>query len=375
MAVVAPFTVPTTAMPKLSFKSPNEILAMEFDDSDLILGDRIMAETQSAALCGAGGVGKSRVIQQIAVCQILNLPFCDRLVTHGRPRKWLFFQTENSMRRQKWDTAHLKKWVEHLYPGDASKWELVEQHLLHHTLENDDDEVLQVEVAAPMIEAAIAEHKPDVPVFDPLKDFTFGDLNQDQDMLAVIRELKRLAKEGNPNRAAVFLHHALTGKAGALKAVGYDRSSFGRNSKALQATMRAQVNMVPYDGTNNERLVVACGKNNNGPEFKPFAIELNTLPGTAGFMIYELMPDFDVEKWQEEMANGKAKKPLCSVEGMAELLPTDGSGWEKIKLVKAAMRETGISQATGYRLVEDAIKDKLIHFSKVEKLCFAQRPQ
>jgi hypothetical protein len=342
---------------------------MEFDDSDMILGDRIVAETQSAALCGVGGVGKSRLIQQIAVCQILNRPFCDTLATHGRPRKWMFFQTENSMRRQQWDLRHLKKWVEHLYPGDPGKWELVEQHMIQHTLEKDEDELLQVEVAAPLIAAGIADHKPDAAVFDPLKDFTFGDLNQDRDMLAVVQELKRLAKAGDPKRVPFFLHHAITGKMGALRAVGHDRASFGRNSKVLLATMRAQINVAPIDGENNDRLIIGCGKNNNGREFKPFAVELNTLPGTAGYMIYELIPGFDLEEWKEEMTNGKEKEPLCSIEEIAAKCPADGA--TRATLAKFAQNR-GVPRASAFRLVEKTLTKGLLHLSKIDELCYPQ---
>ena len=104
--------------PQLLLRSPNEILAMEFDDSDLILGDRYLAETQVMSLCGAGGVGKSRIVSQIAVCQRLGIPF-GLLPTHRRPRKWVFFQTENSVRRQKFELTCLRNWVEKHHPG---KW-------------------------------------------------------------------------------------------------------------------------------------------------------------------------------------------------------------------------------------------------------------
>src|SRR5438552_6883380 len=89
----------SSSKPSLSFRSPNEILAMEFDDSDMILGDRYIAEGQLGSLCGGGGVGKSRLISQVAVCQRLGVPFCGMPI-YGPPRKWMFFQTENSLRRQ-----------------------------------------------------------------------------------------------------------------------------------------------------------------------------------------------------------------------------------------------------------------------------------
>ena len=149
--------------------------------------------------------------------------------------------------------------------------------------------------------------------------------------------------------------------------MGYDRSSFGRNSKALMATVRAQINVVPYGENNNDRLVISSGKNNNGPEFEPFVMELNTLPGTDGYMIYDLLPDFDLAAWKERLADGKKEEPLAPLEMLPDLFDGDGSGLEKIGLVRRAMKETGVSQATGFRLVERALKKKLLHYSKVEK--------
>lgn len=352
----------------LSFRSPNEILAMEFDDSDLILGDRYLAETQVMSLCGAGGVGKSRIVSQIAVSQRLGIPF-GLLPTYGRPRKWMFLQTENSVRRQKFELTCLRNWVERHHPG---KWELVNEGLLYHTLETDTDGLLHIEIAAPLILAGIMEHKPDVPVFDPIKDFTTGDLNADRDMLAVAYELTRLAKCGNPKRAPLFVHHALTGKLGATKAVGYDRSSFGRNSKVLMATVRAQINVVPYDENNNDRLVIASGKNNNGREFEPFAVELNTLPGTDGYMIYEVWPHFDLETWQEGLTAAKKKKgPRCTPEMLVELaFNGDGEGLKKAALAKLAMDETGVGRAYSFDLVREAVDRGLLIYSKSDKLCY-----
>src|SRR5688572_8779773 len=61
----------------------------------------------------------------------------------------------------------------------------------------------------------------------------------------------------NVDRAAVVLHHALTGKLGAARATGYERSSFGRNSKLLQAWTRGQINLAPASAHDNSKLVAS----------------------------------------------------------------------------------------------------------------------
>jgi hypothetical protein len=60
---------------ELSVRSPEEILAMNFLDSDLYLGDGLFAKGQCGAVIGPAGVGKSRIVTQIACSFILGTPF------------------------------------------------------------------------------------------------------------------------------------------------------------------------------------------------------------------------------------------------------------------------------------------------------------
>src|SRR5688572_9100744 len=85
----------------------------------------------------------------------------------------------------------------------------------------------------------------------------------------------------------------LTGRVGAARATGFDRSSFGRNSKLLYAWTRGQINIAPQGPNDNSRLVVSCGKCSNGEEFPPFGIRLN-----RELMIYEPDPQFNLPDWE-----------------------------------------------------------------------------
>ena len=87
-------------------------------------------------------------------------------------------------------------------------------------------------------------------------------------MTATLSAIGRVTSQGDPKRIPVVLHRALTGKSGAARAIGYDRGSFGRNSKVLLGWTRAQINLAPYEADNNEVLVVASGKANNAEEFE-----------------------------------------------------------------------------------------------------------
>jgi hypothetical protein len=160
------------------------------------------------------------------------------------------------------------------------------------------------------------------------------------------------------------LHHALTGKAGASKATGFDRSSFGRNSKALFAWTRAQINLAPAEAENNGRLIVACGKCSNGREFPTFAIRLN--PET---MIYECDSTVDVAAWQSAVT-GKSEGPDLTpaiVAGVvAELCKADGAP-KKPQIVKALRAETGCVSGSAYRAIERAERSRRIHFTEATK--------
>lgn len=339
----------------LTFRKPSEILALAtaLDDSDMILGDRLLAESQPFTICGQGGIGKSRLLLQLAACQILGADFIG-METHGPPRRWIIVQTENTNRRLSHDLAKLRDWS-----GD--RWSEIDEKLVLHTLETDDDSFVNIEASEGSLAAAFAKHQPDIVVFDPLNAFTSGDLNSDVDMRAVCVRLSRVVKRENPRRALVVLHHALTGRSGAAKAVGFDRASFGRNSKVLLAWTRGQINLSPASEDDNETLVVSCGKNSNGREFKPFAVRLN--PET---MLYEVLSNFDFDAWKGAIA-GKPKRK-CTAEQIANLVGDEGVS--KGELVKRATEKTGVSRASAYRLIEEACQKSCMRFDSEAKKYF-----
>ena len=81
----------------------------------------------------------------------------------------------------------------------------------------------------------------------------------------------------------------------------------------LLAWTRAQINVAPGKPDNNETLILACAKNNNGLEFPPFAARLN--PET---MIYEVDADFDIDAWREEISKPTKSNRTPPVENAAE---------------------------------------------------------
>ena len=341
-----------TAPTRLTIRTPAEILAMTFDPNDCVWGDWLIACGEKTATVGPGGIGKSRLWVQAAICQILGRPFLC-FDTHGPAKRWLFLQTENSNRRLQTDLAYFEKWV-----GPAD-WKRVCEHLFIHTLENDWDTMLSLDDAGAVerLESAIKDTASDFVVWDVLRDYGIGDLNKDQDMGATLQTIARLTRKGDVQRKRipVVLHHAGTGKAGAAKAIGYDRASYGRNSKVLFGWARSMINIAPGSSDENPPLVISCGKNNNGAMFPTFAARFN-----AETHIYELYLEFDLETWSADVSGKTSDKPLLTPERVGQLCK---GPMTKAELVKAIKGDCFCSPATAYRQIKKAEKAKRIKFN------------
>lgn len=342
-ALVVPVTPPSQEEPKpqpplkpalkpLTVRSIDEIMAYQPDDNDLILSDGYLCKGERTVWLGQGGLGKSRLSIQLACCCTLGHDFLG-IETRGKGQRWLFLQTENGMRRLKYDLEHMQQGY------SLSEWQHIQSHVFFHTLEGDEDGVILLNEKEHFVRAGelILRVDADVVVVDPLRDSHGGDLNGDQEMTCATRNLTRLAKVGGrTDRVLLVLHHALTGKAGAGKATGFDRSSFGRNSKVLQGWTRAQINIAPGSAENSDVLVIASGKNNNFKEFQPFAIELDSRT-----MSYQVKPDFDMEAWQAEITGTKKGMKNAGEDDIFALLRAAGGRLEKKKLIEQGRAKTG----------------------------------
>ena len=337
----------------LTVLTVEEILALPKDEHSCLLGDRLLAKGQSLVIAGPPGLGKSRLVLQLVVACIIGRAWCG-FETHARPLRWLVLQTENGAERLKADCAALLK-----YAGDF------DQTALHiQVIQSDQDGFLCLADPATVsrIEATIRHVRPDGIVADPLRDFGIGDLNSDADMIATLRELSRIVRLGNPDRALVLLHHALTGRAGAAKAFGLERTGFARNSKTLLGWARAQINVIPGAEDNNEQLVLTCGKNSNGKEFPPVAVRLN--PAT---MIYEPDTSFDINDWRQELSRAAGSgRTRVNPQILRELLET-GRHYDKREIVTAIMAEKGVGKTRAYELIDQAKGRGVLHFNKGTK--------
>jgi hypothetical protein len=280
-----------------------EIVEMTFSEDGAILEIGYLERGSVLAICGAAGIGKSRFVIQLAIMCVPQIRI------HTLQNEWDGFM-----------------------------------HL-------DDDTV----VAG--IEILIDEFKPDVIVWDPLRDFSIGDLNSDADMGATLSKVGELTKRNDATRAGVIIHHSLTGKIGFSKAVGYDRSSFGRNSKVLVSWARAQWNLAPPASEDNAELIIGSGKCNNNEEFVPFGIRLD--PET---MTYAKDDSIDIEGWRAEMGVSQKVNAKSSLETVVQFVErTKERGIRRPDLLKSLEEQTGSKRTACQKWIKVAVdKEKIV---------------
>jgi hypothetical protein len=341
--------------PPLTIRTIDEILAMEFDPADLILPNGYLVLGERTVMCGMGGVGKSRLTVQLALCCRTGRKFLG-WETCGRELRWLFLQTENSCRRLQ---ADLQRMMSAFTPAER---EAINAGVFFHTLERDEDGFLALDMEnRERITDAIAKTEANIVVFDPLRDFGIDDLNADVHMTETLREISRIIRRGNPRRVPLVIHHGLTGKTGIQKVIGFDRSSFGRNSKVLFMWTRAQINVAPVRPDDNSVLIIASGKSSNTTEFAPIAVRLN-----PDSLIYEVDADFDIESWREQITNTGKRRAALQPQMLGECL-TKGREYDLKRLTAIVMEHFVVQKTCAYDLIRKAKGCGVLHYNKMIK--------
>ena len=319
----------------LTIRTIDEILCMTFDPADLILPNGYLTAGDLTAICGIGGIGKSRLTMQFAMCCRAGRDFLG-WPTNGRDLRFLFLQTENSCRRLQSD---LQRMLSAFKPDEQTH---IKEGIFFHTLEGDDDGFLALDAEnRKRIEQAIIETGADVIICDPLRDFSLDDLNSDKVMGDTLRDILRVTKRGNPKRVPLTVHHAVTGKAGVQKVTGWERASFGRNSKVLLMMSRAVINIGQARPDDNAVIIIASGKCNNAQEFKPFAAQID-----FDTLLYARDDDFDIQNWQNEITRkgtgtGRTTPTKGTIEDMFNLIPPTGSISQTLLLATATDESMG----------------------------------
>jgi hypothetical protein len=229
----------------------------------------------------------------------------------------------------------------------------IKSGILVHTLEGEDDGFLLLNDPDNQQRAidAVLESGADIVVWDPLRDFTSDDLNKDMAMNETLRTIRSITRTGNPLRTCLVIHHAGEGKAGVARAIGYDRGTFGRNSKTLKTWARAQINIAPATPDDNTQIIIASGKCNNFEEFSPLCARLN--PDT---MLYELVQEFDFDAWRDSLS-AEREKPTTDI--VLKVLRDAGGGLSKNETV-LRLQNAGIGKHTARALIAQALDNNEI---------------
>jgi hypothetical protein len=314
----------------------------------------IMGETSNAAkhsywrdgevalLVGPGGVGKSRLLLQMAICQILQRDFIG-FTMFGPPRRWLLLGNENSALRLKDEVSAM---TSHL-PNDHMM--LLEEYLRIQPVVDDSSRTVSLddgEARARLITAA-GEHRPDILCVDPWEAFILeGDCNDSRNTRASIGELLRIFRPFSERFSLLVVHHAREGAQAARMAEGYDAGAFLKGSKTLRSMARFMINVAPGDAEKRAKIVVSCGKSNNGPNFTSRGAELQ--PTTMSYLIDD---DFDLNSWRLDV-EGKRGQKACSIRDLVEAVR---SGHSKTRAIVAAVGgKNGASESAVKRRMKDA---------------------
>ena len=320
---------------------PSEFLNYEPPPGQDLLGDGLLRRSELCLLAGQGGLGKSRLSLWLALCQITGRPWCG-LPTKGAPATWLFVGNENSVVRWKTDLRQMQK------NFSADEWALIETKLRLVALVEPADGVMILSESAARLAATLAAHKPDVLVLDPWAAFIPGNENDTQDTRDALAYLFGILRQEAPTAAVLVVAHARTGRDQAKRAADcFDGGGFVRGSKVLFSTARAQLNLAPGDSDDAERLVLACGKTNNGERF-----ETRGLLFDSETFAYGLDPDFNLTEWRA-VVEGKSNTPSLT---MADLWRVVESGECKTGKIADRLKQThNASKRTVERLLSRAV--------------------
>lgn len=269
-----------------------------------VLGEGVISLGQMTTLIGQGGTGKSRVVMQIAISQVLGWHFAG-MSTHPEPLRHLLIGTENSIYRQKSDYLKMTGGL------TDSQREKVDAHIFFHIVRQIDDAFIHLgsdDIRRRWLDT-IQLTEPNCIYVDPFGEVNVGDINKDADVRHTLRELTKVCRRFDPTTAIVIVHHGRTGRQNIAQAVGWDKGNFGLGSKALYSGTRSQINIAPADPNDHARIVVSCGKSNDAKPFDPVGLKLNDET-----MLYDTDTSFDLNAWKDDVEGKRSTANFTIVE-------------------------------------------------------------
>ena len=293
---------PLEALEAADKYSTADALDIEADDSEPpeeIWGGLRLAPGQLMEVIGGSGLGKSRMMLNLAVNQVLGRDFAG-LPTCRRPLKWLFYGNENGFYRFRNDLRQMLKFC------SSEQRERLRGHIFLPTMARPKDVYVSFadEENRVKLKTTIRYRDADVVVLDPWGAVIDGDELDDGDVRKTIFEIMDiLAANVEKPTAGIILNHSRNGARELADAAGFSAANYGKNSKAIFSVMRNVWNLRPaHIADQITKIELIHAKSSDFAAYEPRAVDFDPRTFT-----YDLDPAFDHVAWQSELEELKRK--------------------------------------------------------------------
>jgi len=281
------------AADKFSTADALDIEADESEPPEEIWGGLRLAPGQLMEVIGGSGLGKSRMMLNLAVNQVLGRDFAG-LPTCRRPLKWLFYGNENGFYRFRNDLRQMLKFC------SSEQRERLRGHIFLPTMARPKDVYVSFadEENRVKLKTTIRYRDADVVVLDPWGAVIDGDELDDGDVRKTIFEIMDiLAANVEKPTAGIILNHSRNGARELADAAGFSAANYGKNSKAIFSVMRNVWNLRPaHIADQITKIELIHAKSSDFAAYEPRAVDFDPRTFT-----YDLDPAFDHVAWQYEL--------------------------------------------------------------------------
>ena len=281
------------AADKYSTADALDIEADESEPPEEIWGGLRLAPGQLMEVIGGSGLGKSRMMLNLAVNQVLGRDFAG-LPTCRRPLKWLFYGNENGFYRFRNDLRQMLKFC------NSEQRERLRGHIFLPTMARPKDVYVSFadEENRVKLKTTIRYRDADVVVLDPWGAVIDGDELDDGDVRKTIFEIMDiLAANVEKPTAGIILNHSRNGARELADAAGFSAANYGKNSKAIFSVMRNVWNLRPaHIADQITKIELIHAKSSDFAAYEPRAVDFDPRTFT-----YDLDPAFDHVAWQYEL--------------------------------------------------------------------------
>jgi len=308
-----------------------DIFKDERESPPIIWGGLSLTPGEIMEVIGPAGLGKSRLLLDLAINQILGRFFAG-LPTYKPPKdkeplKWLFYGNENSFFRFRNDLKGMFSIL-----SDEER-ERVGEHLFLPTMEKPEDCFITFSDKANLDKfyATIVHRDASVVVMDPWGAIIAGDELNDGNVRQTILDITKTlheatAKLGHPV-VGIILNHSRNGIKEIVNACGPNAANYGKNSKAIFSVVRIVWNLRPGEIAEKcNKIELIHAKGNDIQKYDYVCVELN--PNT---MCYNVDTTFNHDVHQAMLeALERSGSAMTSEEKKTAAEKTDAENKEKI---------------------------------------------